>query len=214
MARSVTILDYGVGNLRSVARAFEECGASPVLVETPAEAARADRLVVPGVGAFGSCVSALHEAGFREVIDGFAEAGERPVLGICVGMQMFFEASHEFGRQEGLGYLAGEVRQIPQRTEAGDRRKVPHIGWAPLAPAGGADWDHTPFAAVAPGTSVYFVHSFAACPEDPAQRLADAEYAGFAVCAAVRRGNLFGVQFHPEKSGPAGLAILGAFLDL
>lgn len=212
--RSVTVLDYGVGNLRSVVRAFEECGATVTLAETPKQAAAANRLVVPGVGAFHSCVSALDEAGFRAVVDEAIDRRDRPVLGICVGMQMLFDSSEEFGDHAGLGYLPGNVRRIPPEEPEGHRRKVPHIGWAPLRMDESRQWGDSVLRHVKPGDSVYFVHSFSARPHDPADSLAHVDFEGFPVCAAVMRDNLFGVQFHPEKSGPVGLTILDAFLDL
>lgn len=216
-SQHVTILDYGVGNLRSVARAFEVCGAVPELAETPGQAARAERLVIPGVGAFRSCVDALRAAGFEDVVRQVVSARERPVLGICVGMQMLFDGSEEFGKQDGLGLLPGVVAEIPRLDDAGQRRKVPHIGWSPLAiPATSEDghWSGSVLRETAPGTDVYFVHSFSARPTEPKDILAVADYAGFEVCAAVRRDNLLGVQFHPEKSGPSGLQIIRSFLSL
>lgn len=216
-APHVTILDYGVGNLRSVARAFEVCGASPELAETPGQAARAERLVIPGVGAFRSCVDGLRAAGFEDVVRQLVADRQRPVLGICVGMQMLFDGSEEFGDQTGLGLLPGIVAGIPRSGADGDRRKVPHIGWSSLQPPagqGGDWWAGTVLDGTAPGADVYFVHSFSARPAEPADLLAVTEYGGFEVCAAVRRDNLFGVQFHPEKSGPAGLQIVRSFLSL
>lgn len=216
-ARHVTILDYGVGNLRSVARAFEVSGASPELAETPGQAARAERLVIPGVGAFRSCVDALRAAGFEDVVREVVTARERPVMGICVGMQMLFDGSEEFGRQPGLGLLPGIVAGIPRVDAAGNRRKVPHIGWSPLQPPDaptGDGWKDTVLGDTTPGTDVYFVHSFSARPNEPSDVLAVTDYGGYEICAAVRHENLYGVQFHPEKSGPSGLQIIRSFLSL
>lgn len=213
----VTILDYGVGNLRSVARAFEVCGATPVLAKTPAQAINADRLVIPGVGAFRSCTDALRAAGFVDVIEQAVNANQRPVMGICVGMQMLLNVSEEFGEQAGLGLVAGKVCRIPHVSATGDRRKVPHIGWASLRPPEGADagaWSGTILRDTLIGTDVYFVHSFAAVAERADEVLATASYDGYEICAAVRRNNLYGVQFHPEKSGMAGLRIIRSFLSL
>lgn len=213
---SVTILDYGVGNLRSVARAFEVCGAAPALARSPAEAVGAERLIIPGVGAFSSCVSAIRDRGFDESIREIAIERQRPVLGICVGMQMLLEESEEFGPVQGLGYMPGRVVGLA-RNLGDTRRKVPHIGWAALTPPAGCDearWAGTPLDEVKPGDEVYFVHSFNASPADPSYRLADADYLGDSVCAAVHHENIVGFQFHPEKSGPVGLGILRRFLDL
>lgn len=213
----MTILDYGVGNLRSVARAFEVCGARPLLAETPAEATNVDRLVIPGVGAFSSCVSALDAAGFRDVVAEAVQARERPVLGICVGMQMLLDTGEEFGLHGGLGHIPGVVSMIPRVSSNGERRKVPHIGWSGLRPPTEADvstWSGTILSDTTVGTDVYFVHSYAAIPQLRSDVLAVTEYGGHEICAAVRRHNLFGVQFHPEKSGEAGLRILRSFLSL
>lgn len=212
--RLVTILDYGVGNLRSVARAFEKCGATAVLTESPEEAARADRLVVPGVGAFKSCIDALTAAGFREVVGEFVAQSDRPVLGICVGMQMLFDESTEFGNQAGLALLPGTVSLIPKQSDDGARRKVPHIGWAQLSPPEGRDWQGTVLESTPAGSSVYFVHSYSAHPKNEDDTLAVTDCMGYPVCAAVRQDNLMGMQFHPEKSGQVGLNILRSFIDL
>lgn len=210
----VTILDYGVGNLRSVARAIEVAGGEPVLAETAFVARSADRLLIPGVGAFRSCVDGMRSLGFDDVAREIVAAG-RPVLGICVGMQMLFEASEEFGEHAGLGFLPGRVRAIPRQDADGTRRKVPHIGWSRLlAPETGRDAAGTPLQGQVGHADVYFVHSYAADPAEPGDRLADAVYAGTRISAAVARGNLTGVQFHPEKSGPAGLAMVRRFLEL
>jgi glutamine amidotransferase len=206
------IVDYGVGNLRSVAWAVQHAGAEPQVTGDCARVARADRLILPGVGAFGDCMRELAAHGLVDAVRSFASSG-RPVLGICVGMQMFFDAGEEFGLHQGLGLVAGRVVPIPRGDARGAGRKVPHIGWSPLVPSGaGAAWDGTLLADVAAGSCVYFVHSFVGVPADPCQRLADTDYEGFAVPAVIRAGNLVGCQFHPEKSGPVGLAILRRFL--
>ncbi|MDF1721079.1 MAG: imidazole glycerol phosphate synthase subunit HisH [Minwuia sp.] len=213
----VTILDYGVGNLRSVARAFEVCGAMPRLAETPGQAMQADRLVIPGVGAFRSCVDALRAAGFADVVEQVVSHRERPVLGICVGMQMLLDVSEEFGQQVGLGFVPGKVSRIPSGAGSDDRRKVPHIGWSSLQPPTGASdvsWSGTVLNDTRRGTDVYFVHSFAAVPTLASDVLAVTDYGGHQICAALQRDNLFGVQFHPEKSGLGGLAIVRSFLNL
>lgn len=215
MTGSVAIVDYGVGNLRSVLRAFEACGAEARLVETPGDVSGADRLVIPGVGAFGSCLSALRDHGLEEAVVDFLTRSGRPALGICVGFQMLFDVSEEFGEHAGLGIMRGRVAPIPRAGAGGERRKVPHIGWSPLVlPETRDNWRGSPLEHTKPGELVYFVHSFAAVPEDPADVLAETVYAGARICAAVQRENVVGVQFHPEKSGPAGLRILEAFLSV
>jgi glutamine amidotransferase len=210
----ISVVDYGVGNLHSVRRALESIGADVAFIETADEIAAADRLLVPGVGAFEACVDGLRQRGLIEPIKAYAHGG-RPLLGICVGMQMLLSASEEFGLHQGLDLIPGQVRAVPSTDVEGRPHKIPHIGWTELTlPAGCESWRGTPLAPVDPGTAVYFVHSFTATPVDPSHRLADAWYGGRQICAALRRDNIVGLQFHPEKSGPVGLSILRAFLSL
>jgi glutamine amidotransferase len=144
----------------------------------------------------------------------YARSG-KPLLGICVGMQLLFEVGEEFGRREGLGLLPGTVSAIPPTNDSGRRRKIPHIGWNALRPADGRDaWSGGILADTAPGQSVYFVHSFAAHPSRPEDLRAVADYDGYRVAAVVGHGGIIGCQFHPEKSGPVGLAMLRRFLSL
>lgn len=212
MSSVVHIVDYGVGNLHSVARAIEQAGGEAKLSSSPLEIARAERILLPGVGAYGPCIESLRKAGLVEPVIAFAATG-RPFLGICVGMQLLFGHSLEFGRHEGLALIPGQVEPIPAEDAAGTR-KVPHIGWSPLLmPTARSDWGDTLLEDATPEvTSCYFVHSFNCAPSDPRYRLADANYGGFKICAAVQRDNITGFQCHPEKSGPAGIKILQRFL--
>lgn len=214
MSNHVLIIDYGVGNLLSVRRAFEHCGATVELSSDPVCLERASRVVLPGVGAFGDCIAALRALGLADAVRDYANTG-RPLLGICVGMQMLFEVSEEFDRHEGLGIIPGIVRAIPHWDAAGRRLKIPHIGWSGLEmpessrPDG---WAGSILGNIAPGITAYFVHSFSVRPTDSRHLLADTIYGGFRIAAAVRKGAVIGVQFHPEKSGPAGLAMIRNFL--
>ncbi len=208
----VTMIDYGIGNLFSVTRALEHVGASVATTDSPHVLDRAERVILPGVGSFANGMSGLRERSLIEPLRRYAASG-RPFLGICLGLQLMFDASEEFGRHEGLGLIAGEVKAVPDRRADGQPHKIPHVGWAPLAPPSpGSSWDGTLFGDVAPGESVYFVHSFTAVPADERHRLADTDYDGCRISAAVRRDNLYGCQFHPEKSGPTGLRILARFV--
>jgi glutamine amidotransferase len=212
MKPSVAIVDYDSGNLLSVARALSAVGAEPVLVNRAEQIRSADRLVVPGVGAFADAMRNLRE---RELIDPlleFARSG-KPMLGICLGMQLLLSRSQEFGTHAGFDLIPGEVIAIPPTGEDGKPHKIPHIGWAPLEVAPGASWDGTILHNVKPGESVYLVHSFTARPTDASHRLADCHYDGRLVSASIRSGNVFGCQFHPEKSGRVGLAILDSFVS-
>lgn len=212
MTAIVHIVDYGIGNLYSVARAIERAGGEARLTSSASEIARADRILLPGVGAYEPCMSTLVSTGLADPVRAFAGTG-RPFLGICVGMQLLFDYGLEFGQHAGLGLIAGHVAPIPPADDAGTR-KVPHIGWSPLLePDGGHGWAGTVLEGAVPGvTSAYFVHSFSCLPDDPAVRLAEVDYAGFRVAAAVRQDNITAFQCHPEKSGPAGIRILQRFL--
>jgi imidazole glycerol-phosphate synthase subunit HisH len=207
----IVVIDYGIGNVRSVCRAVESCGGTAVLSSNASEIVRAERLVVPGVGAFGSCVDALRQGELADPICQFISSG-RPLLGICVGMQMLFESSEEFGSGKGLGIIRGCVKQIPTQDHDGRRRKIPHIGWAGIEPENDRGWVGTPLETILPGTNFYFVHSFSAHPTEPESLLAVIDHQGAKLTAAVQQGNVFGVQFHPEKSGNAGLQVFYRFL--
>lgn len=210
--KQVVVVDFGAGNLLSVCRAFRHLDVEVVLATTPEAVLAAGRLVLPGVGAFGACMSHLRASGLDEPVKVFAASG-KPLLGVCVGMQMLFDASEEFGEHPGLGLVPGRVVPVPPKGADGRPHRIPHVGWNRIQPVEGRTWAGTPLAAVRPGEAVYFVHSFMGMPADPADVLAVADYDGVPLVAAVRRGNLTGCQFHPEKSGPNGLRILGGFLD-
>ncbi len=198
-----TIIDYGIGNLRSLAKAFAAAGVEAVRTGDPERIAAADRLVLPGVGAFGACAAELRDRGLAGLVRERAEAGV-PLLGVCVGMQLLFDASEERGEHAGLGLLPGRVVRFPRDLAAGgERLKVPHMGWNRLRTA-------RPHPIVEADDWVYFVHSYHAAPADPADVIATADYGG-AVPAVVGRANVVGVQFHPEKSARAGLAMLRRF---
>lgn len=210
----VTILDYGMCNLFNVVRAFEHCGADVQVTEDPRQALAAERLVVPGVGAFRDSIREVTERGFGDAIREFAGT-QRPLFGICVGMQILFDASEEFGEHRGLGILPGRVKAIPARTLEGTAQRVPHIGWNHLLAPAGRSWQGSllaPFEGQSP--AMYFVHSFAAAPERDEDRLADCQYGGHRICAAVQRGNVMATQFHPERSGNGGLSIVSHFLGM
>lgn len=212
MSTPVTLIDYGIGNLLNMVRALEHCGAQVNVVQQASEApASIDRLILPGVGAFGDGMRELRARGFDDLVKNFAQT-QRPFLGICVGMQMMFEGSEEMGRHEGLGLVAGQVLAVPPTGADGQPHRVPHIGWRSLQPAG--EWRGSILSDLPPGERMYFVHSFSGHPVDDAVRLADVDYDGRRICAAIRREHLFGCQFHPERSADAGLSILRRFLAL
>ncbi len=214
MKPQVIVVDYGVGNLLSVTRALEVRGADVTVTSDPRVVLRAERLVLPGVGAFADGMAGLEERGLVQPIREFAATG-KPLLGICLGMQLLFTESEEFGLHKGLDLLAGRVVAIPNALPGGAWRKTPHIGWNELRlPPGRGGWNGTLFAGMTEGSAAYFVHSYAAAPADSSVRLADCDHEGFAVSAAVQQGQVCGCQFHPEKSGEAGLSIIGRFLSM
>ena len=211
-AREVVVVDYGRGNLFSVCQAVSRVGGAPHLTADPETVASAPRLILPGVGAFGDAMAGLRALGLDPALTAVAARG-RPRLGICLGMELLLDESSEFGRHEGLGLIPGRVDRLPEPA-AGSRQKIPNVGWCELSEAEhGPVWKDSIFSRVKTGDFVYFVHSFAAYPADPRHRLADIVFAGTAVTAAVTRDNVSGCQFHPEKSGEVGLAILGSFVN-
>jgi imidazole glycerol-phosphate synthase subunit HisH len=213
MRPPVAVLDYGVGNLHSAAKALDRAGADVRVVPTVEEAAGAAGLVVPGVGAYGACLSGLASAGGAAAVARWLEGG-RPLLGICVGMQLLFEASEEGPVADGVGVVPGKVRRLTggvRGTPGGcpgesGPVKIPHIGWDEVAVRPGSRL----FAGLGDGTRFYFVHSYA--PEPDGEAVAAVCDYGGRFAAAVEHGNLFGTQFHPEKSGGAGLALLANFV--
>ena len=212
MSKRVTIVDYGIGNIFSVARAFHHCGAEVLLTDNPLEVANASSLVLPGVGAFSNGMDGLRQRGLVEPLRDYAISG-KPMLGICLGMQMLFSESTEFGTHAGLDIIKGRVLPILPRAVNGAPLKVPHIGWGGLIPArDGTPWEQTMLKGLQSGDACYFVHSFMAVPDEQHSRMADTEYGNTRICAAVGVGNVYGCQFHPEKSGSVGLKIIRGFL--
>lgn len=198
----IGLIDYGMGNLHSVQRAFERLGAEVATLRDGTAVQGFDALVLPGVGAFDPAMERLRERGLVPALRRACDAGV-PLLGICLGLQLLFEASDE-GSSEGLGLLAGRVKALPRSPG----HPIPHMGWAPLLP------DHASplLPAGLPEAWVYFVHSYAADPGDPQGVTARVDWAGTPVTAAIWRENIAACQFHPEKSGAVGEAMLGRWL--
>jgi len=213
MSNSVVLVDYGVGNLLSVRWALEAVGADVIQTADSRAIATAERIVLPGVGAFAHCMAELHRYNLIDSLKDFSRSG-RPMLGICVGMQMMMDASEEFGFNEGLGLIPGFVKKIRDTNANGDAHKIPHIGWNAITSQNQTRWLNTPLEGTAQKTHFYFVHSFSAAPEIAENLLATTNYGGLPITAAIQTGNTFGLQFHPEKSGPDGLAIMKKFLAL
>lgn len=209
----VVVIDYGMGNLLSVLRGLEHCGGEVTLTSDPSTILSSPRVVLPGVGAFSDGMAGLRQMGLDDVVREIAARGT-PLLGICLGMQMLLDESDEFGSTSGLGLIPGKVVAIPSLTMDGQPQKIPHIGWSSLEFAAGRNsWEGTLLQRIKPGEASYFVHSFMANPSDQRNRVADCLYGGHRVAAAIQRDNIFGCQFHPEKSGEVGLRILSQFLE-
>ena len=214
--RKVGVIDYGSGNIFSLAKAVEKVGCDVLLISSPKQMSEVDRYLLPGVGAFGSVMQKLEYTGFNDALISVAQEG-KPLLGICVGMQVLFDVSHEFGEQDGLGVLGGKVEKIPRLDTNGNQNRIPHIGWAGLIYEhgdGNGQLVGELFKSINDGASFYFVHSFAALPADEDISVAHTIYGGHPITGAVRKGMVFGTQFHPEKSGIAGLRLLDNFVRL
>ena len=198
----IAIIDYGMGNLYSVSKALQKMGAQAGIITQPEQMDGAQALILPGVGAFGQGMARLRERGFPEAIRGYISTG-RPVMGICLGLQLLFEESDEMGQHEGLGIFAGRVTRFQGSLV------VPHMGWNQI-------WPTQPSAilrGVEPGSYAYYVHSYYAEPSDPSIIYATTDY-GIDFASVVGRDNVFGLQFHPEKSQTVGLQILRNLVDM
>lgn len=203
----IAVVDYGAGNLRSVARALARSGFEPQVTGDPAVVRRADGVVLPGVGAFADAVASLRQKALDEAVARTLADG-RPYLGLCLGLQVLFDESDEHGVTPGLGLLAGRVERFPARGADGSRLRVPHIGWNEVRFQG----DHPMLRRLPSSELFYFVHSYRAIPADPAVVVGRTDHGG-EFAAAVARDNLFAVQFHPEKSQNAGRRLLDAWRE-
>jgi imidazole glycerol-phosphate synthase subunit HisH len=209
----VTVIDYGLGNLFSIQKAFEHCGAEVELAKSTQSIIEADRLVLPGVGAFAEGMKGLKNLGLIEPIKEFVSLG-KPFLGICLGMQMLMSESEEFGRHQGLNIFPGTVSPVPRTSSDGRIHKIPHIGWSELIKPYETVWEGTILGDLNEMDSTYFVHSYTVILDNPSHRLADCSYGGCLLSAVIRSGAVYGCQFHPEKSGDVGLRILKSFIYL
>lgn len=199
----IGIVDYGMGNLASVANALEYIGFDSEIFDEAEKIDDCERLVLPGVGSFNAAMEALVEKGWDQAIVNYASSG-RPVLGICLGMQLLFESGDEHGPTAGLGLIPGEVKLLEPESP----NKVPHVGWNSLISV----QDHSLLKRYKPGVDLYFVHSYQVMPKSEDDVIAKCDFGGEFV-SAVAKGNVAGMQFHPEKSQPYGLKILENFVD-
>lgn len=207
----IAILDYGIGNIRSISNALEAIGETPLLTRKPVEILEAKALVFPGVGAFSKGMRNLHDFDLIPVIQSYVETG-KAFLGICLGMQMLLDWSEEFGLTQGLGLIPGKVIRMPVRES--ENLKLPHISWNTVHKPEPHRWENTILGGIQTHDETYFVHSYVAVPTESKHILAHTNYGSCSFCSAVRRDNIYGVQFHPEKSRETGLAILRNFSSI
>jgi glutamine amidotransferase len=213
--RVTTVVDYGIVNLRNILRGLKHVGAKVEVTHDPERLLKAERVILPGVGAFAAGMAELGSRNLDQALIEVAAVG-RPVLGICLGMQMLLETSTENGRHQGLGLIPGDVIPIPKEGDntSERRRKVPHIGWNALDyPSHMTTWRNTCLNATSQGAFFYFVHSFMAALESTTYVLAQCNYEDLPIVAAIAKDNITGLQFHPERSGPEGLQILKTFVS-
>jgi len=205
----IAVVDYGRGNLFSLGQAIRHLGATYEVTADPDRILAAERVVLPGVGAFGDAMQALTK---RRLVEPLREVAARgtPLLGICLGMQLFASRSEEFGLHEGLDLIPGTVKRLPEGGDRPDAVRIPNVGWRALRTAP----EHPLLGDLPPRTMVYFVHSYAPVVDDPAHVAATIDVNGAEIAAVTNSCNILGYQFHPEKSGPAGLALLERFLAL
>ena len=212
MSKKVVIVDYGMGNLFSIQQAVRAVNGNALITNLPKDILNADRVILPGVGAFGRAMSQLKKTGLIESLVQFVKS-ERPLMGICLGMQLLFNKSYEFGETEGLGLIPGEVVHLKKlKQEIQQDFRVPHIGWNKVTKPIRAK-ESKIIDSVADDTFFYFVHSYAAVPVHHEDISMQTSYNGVHFCAAAQKNNIVGFQFHPEKSGSEGLRIYKAFLD-
>ena len=217
-SRSVAIVDYGLGNLFSIQQACKHVGLEAQCTDSPDLIEASDAVILPGIGAFATAMTRLNDLGLADVLRSVVDSG-KPTMGICLGMQLLFERSYEFGRHDGLGLLPGEVVPLsPSRddTQTNSKKvvKVPQVGWNRISLPDNAersDWDNSSLRSLKDGCYMYFVHSYCVQTDDMKSCLATTDYGGHVYTSAVQKENLVGVQFHPERSGEDGLTIYRSF---
>lgn len=210
MAKKVVVIDYGIGNVFSVCNALLKIGSLPVLTDDPSVVEKADRVILPGVGAFSKAMNNLKQRGLDRAITNFVGTG-RPFLGVCIGMQVLMEYSFESGKHRGLGLIEGGVERIPTTSIAGKVIKVPHVGWGNVfIKDNWADRDQMFF--TADSSYFYFLHSYACMLSYVGDLVGTVHYDGNSLAAIICRDNIVGVQFHPERSGEDGLKFLSHFV--
>ena len=209
---AITIIDYGLGNLHSIQRAFNHFGIEPTISNNPELISTSDSIVLPGVGAFGDGMSRLREKNLISVIQNFSKSG-KPILGICLGMQLLLSESEEYGLHQGLDIIPGRVVRFPDPTN--NQYKIPNIGWCKIEmPSTLSSWKQTILKDNNSGDYMYFVHSYISITNSEKDILGFTCYDRILFSSVIQNGNIYGCQFHPEKSGTAGLKIIQSFIDI
>ena len=208
MIKKIIIVDYGVGNLYSLKRALGKCGVKAIVSEEANDIESADALVLPGVGSFGAGMRGLRVRGLTDIVKTAAQKG-RPILGICLGAQLMLEKGYEFGEFEGLGIFKGDVVRFGKECS----EKIPHIGWNEVREGKSGMWKDTIFGSLKSGFAAYFVHSYILRPRNADDIFGVTEYGGCQFASVLRKGAIYACQFHPEKSGPAGLILIQSFVN-
>ena len=206
----LVIIDYDIGNVRSILNAFEQVGIIPTLSRDKNDILNADGVILPGVGAFSHGMEKLNKYSLVNILKEYVETG-KPLLGICLGMQMLFDESEEFGKTVGLGLISGKVIKLP--TENNKYEKLPHVSWNEISPKG-IDWKGTVLDSIKSTSDMYFVHSYIVKPSDKNHILSITNYAGYEFCSSVKKNNIYGCQFHPEKSARDGLKVIENFIKI
>lgn len=211
--KKIVIVDYGLGNLYSIEQACIHVGFSPIISGNEADIIDADYLILPGVGAFGVAMQSLKETGLIDPIKAYAKSG-KPLMGVCLGMQLLFNESEEFGNHQGLGFIEGKIAKFPASI-GGQKTRIPNIGWHKIYPPKNVSWENTPLKDIDEQKDhVYYIHSYYAEPVNEVSVLCLSTYNGFEYASGVRHDNIWGFQFHPEKSGEEGLTIYKRFLEI
>lgn len=206
----VAIIDYQLSNMFSVKHVFDHLGIPSVITSDPLVLAQAQAAVLPGVGAFGDAMKNLGDLKLSAAIQSFVV--NRPLMGVCLGLQLLFSESDEFGTHEGLHLVKGHVKKLPHKSPEGEPIRVPQIGWNTIVSAQ-KTWQKTPLAQLPQSSFMYFVHSYYVVPDEPSVELTRTEYQGFEYCSGIYKENIFALQFHPEKSGPKGVEIYRHWYD-
>jgi len=208
MSKVIVVVDYGMGNVQSILNVLNKFDVDAVLTKDKNRILRADGVILPGVGAFKKAIRELEENGLNEVLNKYVNTG-KPLLGVCLGMQLLFESSDEFGFTKGLGLINGKVEKFPSTVNG----KLPHIGWN-IIRQNLTDWYDTILKDISGNDSFYFVHSYICKPSDRRVILSTTEYGGVEFCSSIKKNNIYGCQFHPEKSADSGITVINSFLGI